>query len=266
MYNDCHVHCTTPVDGGDLLRRMDECEMDKALVCAMQVRTAADFAPSIDAITRTCAADLERLIGFAWVEPTLPEAVDHVRIAVDRGLRGVKMIPDHWYPYEERLFPVYEEIQRARKPILFHSGILFLNMDSSRFCRPVNFEAMLHFPKVKFALAHIGWPWTDECIAVFGRMRAGVHLGEVDECQMYIDITRGTPDDYRVDALRKALNYAGPERLMYGSDSRAHADLAASLKGIDADRRIICGELGYSPEDFRKVAADNLDDFLTPFD
>ena len=82
---------------------------------------------------------------------------------------------NHWYPpYDERIFPVYEKIQQLKVPILFYSGILSGNRDSSRFCRPVNFEVMIDLPKIRFALAHIGWPWTDECIAVAGRFAADV--------------------------------------------------------------------------------------------
>ena len=150
-------------------------------------------------------------------------------------------------------------------PTLFHSGILFGNMDSSRFCRPAFYEVMLRFPKVKFALAHIGWPWTDECIAVGGRMRAAVHY-DGSKSQMYVDITRGTPGSYRVDALSKALEYLGPERLIYGSDDTAPGDLSYSRRSIDTDREIICGNLGRPEEDFVKVARGNLADYLTPFE
>ena len=37
--------------------------------------------------------------------------------------------------------------------------------------------------------------------------------------QMYIDITPGTPRIYRIEALRKAINVLGEDRLIYGSDT-----------------------------------------------
>jgi predicted TIM-barrel fold metal-dependent hydrolase len=187
-------------------------------------------------------------------------------MATDKGLKGIKMIPDHWYPYEERFFPVYEKVQELRRPMLFHSGILFGNMDSSRFCRPVFYEVMLHFPRIKFALAHISWPWTDECIAVAGRMRAAAVRDEQRQMQMYIDTTRGTPAFYRAEALDKALKYLGPERLIYGSDDHAPGELSYSRRSFDADREITCRQLARSEEDFRKITSDNLDAFLTPLE
>jgi predicted TIM-barrel fold metal-dependent hydrolase len=82
------------------------------------------------------------------------------------------MIPDHWYPYDEFMYPIYEKAEKLGVPIIFHSGILFGFKDSSRFCRPVNYEVLLNFPDLKFALAHISWPWVDECIALWGRFRS----------------------------------------------------------------------------------------------
>ena len=266
MYSDCHIHCRADADGDDVLKAMDAQGMEKAVLIAPHMTESNDEAvESIRIISDICAPDPARLIGFAWIEPTLSGAVDHVQMAADKGLPGVKMIPDHWYPYEERFFPVYEKIQELRRPMLFHSGILFGNMDSSRFCRPVFYEAMVHFPKIKFALAHISWPWTDECIAVAGRMRAAVGY-RTEPMQMYIDVTRGTPDFYRLDALDKALKYVGPSRLIYGSDDRAPGDLSRSRQGVEADREIVCRQLARSEDDFRKIASSNMDEFLTPFD
>src|SRR5574340_948191 len=91
----------------------------------------------------------DRVIPFAWIEPTLPRAVEEVeRCIVDYGLRGVKMIPNHWYPTDEAVFPVYARIEELGVPIIFHSGILYGYEDCSRFCRPVLYEALINFPGI----------------------------------------------------------------------------------------------------------------------
>lgn len=270
VFNDCHIHCNADTSGKDILKAMDKVGMEKAVLLSPHWHESNEREiESIDTIARVIAPDPERLIGFAWIEPTLSEAVDHVAYAVnDKKLKGIKMIPDHWYPYEERLFPVYRKIEEFRKPILFHSGILYGNGDSSRFCRPCFYEVMLHFPRVRFALAHISWPWTDECIATFGRMTAAAGWEHRDRVQMYIDITRGTPRYYRTEALTKALLFAGPSRLIYGSDASVPVkdDFKYAREGIDVDRDIIVNDLGYTAEDFDLIARRNLDDFLQPLD
>jgi len=73
------------------------------------------------------------------------------------------------------------------------------------------------FSRVRFSLAHIGWPWVDECIAVFGRFRAAAGY-KTGASQMWIDTCRGTPDAWREEALRKAVPFCGVERLMFGVD------------------------------------------------
>jgi len=177
-----------------------------------------DVRTSIEHIAKVQAADPSRIYGMLWAEPRAPGIVEEIEYAiVDQGLRGVKMIPDHWSPGDELLMPIYEKMEELGKPIMFHSGILYGFGDSSQYCRPVLFETLLHFPKLRFSLAHISWPWVDECIATFGRMRAAGGYGQRTP-QMWIDTCRGTPDAWREEALRKAIPFCGIEYLMFGVD------------------------------------------------
>jgi predicted TIM-barrel fold metal-dependent hydrolase len=214
---------------------------------------------STDFMAKVARADPERIIGFAWIEPRLPIAAEETERAIaDCGLKGVKMIPDHWYPYDEALFPVYEKVQELGVPMLFHSGILFGFKDSSRFCRPVHYEALLHFPGIKFALAHISWPWTDECLATCGRFRAALYRGETTQHQMYIDITPGTPPAWRADALRKALEYPGADYLIYGSDCSNATDPEALRAKLNTDLKLFSEELQLSAATQEKILGRNL--------
>jgi predicted TIM-barrel fold metal-dependent hydrolase len=168
------------------------------------------------------------------------------------------MIPHHWYPYDEPIFPVYAKVQELSVPMIFHSGILFGFMDSSRFCRPVHFEALLHFPGIKFALAHISWPWTDECIATAGRFRAAVRRGESARQQMYIDLTPGTPPAWRADALRKALDYLGDDSLIYGSDCGRPMEAGAYTGVLNRDLKLFSEDLQLSAETQERILSRNL--------
>ena len=56
---------------------------------------------------------------------------------------------------------VYNEIAKHEKPVLFHSGILWDGLNSSSTTSP-RFEALLEVNGLKFALAHVSWPWHDE--------------------------------------------------------------------------------------------------------
>ena len=172
----------------------------------------------IDDIARTVAPDPDRIIGFAWIEPSLPDAVEAVDYALgEKGLKGVKMIPNHWYPADEAPQACYAKINEYGKPMLFHSGILWGTSNTSQYCRPAFYEIMLHYPNIRFALAHMSWPWTDECFAVCGKFRAAGGY-KPENWRSFADMTSGAPRVWKTDAVRKGLYYMGDRQLLYGSD------------------------------------------------
>ncbi|RKY63891.1 MAG: hypothetical protein DRP99_03185 [Candidatus Latescibacterota bacterium] len=266
MHNDCHVHSEGDEKASDILRSMDEGGVERMVLFAPYGDTPERMREATDYVARIRSEAPDRILGFCWIEPRHEGAAEELeRAIVDKKLVGCKMIPNHWYPYEEFIFPVYEKAQELRIPIIFHSGILWGFGDSSRFCRPCFYEVMLHFPKVKFALAHISWPWTDECLATAGHFRAVVG-GDVSRMQMYIDLTPGAPGFYREEALDRALKYLGPNRLIWGSDSRATTVGEYGRELYERERVILKEMLGRSEEDMRKIFSDNLMDFLEPLD
>jgi predicted TIM-barrel fold metal-dependent hydrolase len=279
VINDAHVHFR----GGETAKRtlvaMDSAGIEKIAGISPNPGADADSQreglESMRPILGECNG---RVYGMAYINPILEDAADLVEWAVtDLGFRGIKMAPDHWYPYDDRMLPVYERIEKLGVPILFHSGILWANRDSSRFCQPVNFEVLINYPGIRFSLAHIGWPWTDECIAVGGRFAATVVDPEVglqehaprpsaDEpyaAQMFVDITLGAPRPYRRAAISKALAVLGDYRILYGSDCDKPEDPEVFRFHSDVDRGIFIGELGQSEETLRRIMHDNFEHLFT---
>lgn len=267
MIVDCHVHARGTETAAEILKGMDAAGLDRIILFAPPPGGMPGLAPSrtmrenSDWIGKIASEAPDRIIPFAWIEPNLPGAVEETEYAVQEvGVKGIKMIPNHWYPTDEIVFPVYEKIQELGVPILFHSGILFGHADGSRFCRPAFYEALINFPKIRFALAHIGWPWVDECLAVAGRFRAeSQRTGK--PMQMWIDTTPGTPPIWRPEALQKTLAYLGDERIIWGSD-RTGATVADAAQTLANDRRILHSLLGAPAETERRWFGENIKAFL----
>jgi predicted TIM-barrel fold metal-dependent hydrolase len=281
---DCHVHSRGDESADQVLKAMDGAGVSKAIIMSPYPGERIDHAPTKEGdfsyaevngelqerstrfISKLQAEAPERIVAFAWIEPRLKDAVKNVEDAITRyECRGIKMIPDHWYPYEPRFFALYGKVQELRVPILFHSGILYGFKDSSRFCRPCNYEALVNFPQVKFALAHISWPWTDECIALYGRFQANLDSGyyaddRAKEVQMFMDTTPGTPSFYRREAFRRALSFGAEDALIFGSDSSA-TNLSGAAATAEMDKGIF-RELGYSAETIRKAQSANFERYL----
>src|SRR5215213_2824374 len=60
---------------------------------------------------------------------------------------------------------LWEALAELGMYVAFHCGIFFDGRESS-YCRPSFYEAVHEAPNFKGHLAHVGWPWVDECIAM----------------------------------------------------------------------------------------------------
>jgi predicted TIM-barrel fold metal-dependent hydrolase len=222
MIIDAHLHCSGAERGDDVLRSLDDAGIDVAVLLApflsegFSLDDAASLRRANEHLARLVRGRADRLAGFAVVDPRDPGAPLHLRHAVETlGLVGAKMVPTGWYPYDAEVQPVFAEARRLGIPLLFHSGI-FIDGRSGRFCRPTFFEALREHPGLKVCLAHLGWPWVDEAIAVGLIDRI---LGvPAEQCMFRFDISFGPPPPYRKEALGRALEVLGPELLQFGSD------------------------------------------------
>jgi len=239
---DCHVHMVDQVsDASAIVDAMSRNGVERMLVLSKNERKSLDVTrQNLQHAKDLCDQARDRLTPLAWLEPTINGMGDLARTALcDMGFAGIKIIPDHWFIHEERLEPWWDLMNELSAAILFHTGILYGHEDGSRFCRPVYLEKLLHYPRIRFAMAHISWPWCEECLAVMGRMRAAGN----PQWQSYIDTTPGTPPHIRKAALANAIDFCGPDRVMFGSDAWVPGDLSLQKQHIDTDMRIL-EELG----------------------
>lgn len=258
---DCHCHSRGDEKGDAVLRAMDEAGIERINLFSKypwkEEGWHGPYGPNahadretvracIDHVASVQAADPSRIYGMIWVEPRSPGIVQEIERGIqDKGLRGVKLIPDRWFPYDELMFPIYRKMEELGKPIMFHSGIVYGFADSSRYCMPVGYECLLNFPKLRFSLAHIGWPWVDECLAVYGSFRATAGW-DAGKTQMWIDTCRGTPDAWRTDALGKAVPFVEGDHLMFGIDTEPARLARNASRHILMDTSILKEVIGVS--------------------
>ncbi|HZQ09691.1 MAG TPA: amidohydrolase family protein [Anaerolineae bacterium] len=222
MIIDAHLHCSGRETRADILTALDTASVDIAVLLApfLTPPYTLDDRDLLRAGNRHLGQLVrgasDRLIGFAVVNPRFPDAADDLERAVQEfGLRGLKLVPSGWYPYDDCAHRVYERAAELNLPILFHSGI-FIDGRSGRFCRPVFYEAVRDHPTLRVTLAHLGWPWCDEANAV-GVIDL-INGIAPDDSQFRFDISFGPPPIYRREVLHKALAVLGPELLHFGSD------------------------------------------------
>jgi predicted TIM-barrel fold metal-dependent hydrolase len=254
---DCHVHLAGPVPAAEVVAGMDGNGVDRILVISRYERDSPDRAlehlREAGALLREAP---DRIGGLAWLNPAMPRSGELAeRALADLGFSGIKIIPDHWFAWEDRFAPFWKRLDRLSAGVLFHTGILYAFGDGSRFCRPVFLEKLLHYPRIRFAMAHLSWPWCDECLAVMGRMRAAAEDGKF-AWQSWIDTTPGTPPYIRRQAVRNALDFCGPDRLLFGSDSVLPGSLSHQREVLEADLAMY-REYGLADEQIEGILSGN---------
>jgi uncharacterized protein len=234
---DAHLHCSGRESAQDVLRALDEAGVDIGVLLApfldppYRLRDRDALRAANAHLGRIARAANGRVVGFAVVDPSLPDAADDLERAVhDDGLRGLKLVPSGWYPYDDAAHRVYAKAEELGLPILFHSGI-FIDGRSGRFCRPVFYEAVRDHPRLRVTLAHLGWPWCDEANAV-GLIDL-INGVAPDRCQFRFDVSFGAPPVYRRQVFERALAVLGPGLLQFGSDRFMPCEGAAVRAAID---------------------------------
>ena len=227
MRLDCHVHSSI-ADAGrtDIIENMKAGGFDGGAIFSQSPSRGLHDAPSaeerIDAVLKICDGH-KYLFPFMFIDPTEPDAIEQVELAGKKGIFGFKIICSQHFPCDDRAMPVYRKISELKKPVLFHSGILYDGRNASgNFNRPCNFEGLLSVDGLRFALAHVSWPWTDECIAVYGKFNSAFSRSGKDGAgEMFIDLSPGTPRPYRKAVFDRLLfsGYNIKTNLLYGIDT-----------------------------------------------
>ena len=179
---------------------------------------------------------------FFWIDPTEADAFEQISAAAEAGVWGFKSICNHFYP--EECMKQFSAIAETGLPIHFHSGILFDHYASSKYVHPLAFEPLLEISNIRFALAHLGNPWTDECVLLYAKFQAAMrNVPGVRKFRVFLDLTPGVTRIRRRDALRMLMlsGYANPSKdILWGTDNRINGyNTGKAVFWRDFDRKII---------------------------
>lgn len=268
---DVHLHtdCSNP-DVELLLKRMEEAGVWGGCIFSQRPdydypKTGLDFEGRVTQVLKWTKDYPDRLFPALWIHPYEENAVEKVKIAADRGIAAFKMMCTTYYPGEEQCLEVLRAIAKTGKPVFFHSGILYTASDEveiNKKNRPVNWEALLTVPGLRFSLAHCSWPWYDEMIAFAGRMytnrNAYIPEGEIPP-SMYYDLSPGGTPAYREDLLTKLYDFSpSGAKCMFGSDQWVENYDPEKSKAILARDNKIFDKLGISLEKRNRMFYQNF--------
>jgi uncharacterized protein len=167
-----------------------------------------------------------RFAGLAAVDLDRPmEAVRELRRCVtELGFKGLRVVPWLWRapPTDRRYYPLFAACVDLGVPFFTqvgHTGPL----RPSETGRPIPYldQVALDFPELVIVAGHIGYPWTEEMVAV-ARKHANVH----------IDTSAYTAGRYPPELVRYLKTGGGRRKVMFGSNYPMIAPRHA-LEGLD---------------------------------
>jgi uncharacterized protein len=255
----------------DWRRELDENSLARAALIA-------SIPGDEDSVGAAVAAYPERFWGFFMANPLAsdndqqggPGGIESVQRALAGGrMQGVCLFPAmHRYSLADaRVRPVYEAAAAHSGTIVFvHCGVLTVGVRRKlvlasrfdmRYSNPIDLHAIaLEFPQVNFVIPHFGAGYFREALML------------CDLCpNVYLDTSssnswvRYQPEKLDLkDVFRKALEVAGPERLLFGSDS-SFFPRGWHAKIFQTQVQALC-EIEIAPEHASQILGGNLERLL----
>jgi uncharacterized protein len=159
---------TQPLPVSVTIGFMDEAGVSKSMISAWVA--PRNVMISNDEVAGFVAQAPDRLVGVGSVDITKPmAAVSEIRRCIeDLGFKAIRVLPWLWEvpPTDRRFYPVFTACCEMGVPYctqIGHTGPLM----PSEVGRPIYLDQVaLDFPELVIVGGHIGYPWTDEAIAV----------------------------------------------------------------------------------------------------
>ena len=169
----------------------------------------------------------DRLAGLAAVDLAKPmNAVRELRRCVgELGFIGLRVIPWLWAapPTDRRYYPLYTTCVELSVPFctqVGHTG----PMRPSETGRPIPYidQVALDFPELVIVCGHIGYPWTEEMVAVARKHE-----------NVFIDTSAYTAKRYPPELVSYMQTKSGRSKVLFGTNYPMIFHQQA-LEGIDA--------------------------------
>jgi predicted TIM-barrel fold metal-dependent hydrolase len=230
-----------------MLEKMDQAGVEHAFLIAVKAgsaMTTINRRIPYETVAELCRKYPDRFSGLAGVDPT--EGMHGLR-ELERGVKDFGFVGAHLYPHwlelppdHARYYPIYAKCCELDIPIQMQVGHCLRYSDErplKSVGRPITLDTIAcDFPDLKLVGIHIGWPWTEEMIAVAYKHR-----------NVFIGTDAYAPKHWDSKFVH-FLNTFGQDKVIFGTDFPV-IDIGRARKEFD--------ELDIREGPYRKVLRDN---------
>lgn len=239
-----------------LLRLMDACGIEQAVCFAPFPHQVQGKGIDPNAWLAHEIKGSPRLLGFGTIDPTRADVRDHVIECAELGLRGLKLHPNaqRFDILSPRLFEVYDEAQKRKLFITFHTGVHQARLLETAVLRFD--EIAWKFPQLRFSMEHVGgYHFFNEALAViFNHVPPPWEKGQ---CNVFAGLASVfTPNHNRFwylgdERLKELAAQVGVNQLIFGLDFPYNLENETSM-GLETIRRL------FTPEQQDQILGGNL--------
>jgi predicted TIM-barrel fold metal-dependent hydrolase len=224
----------------DLLRSMDSCGIDKALVFAGKLNDAPN-----EYMLEQIKPHKDRLFGVAACHPAdmdwqaaadqLFELIDNRQVVAVKFYLGY----DHWYPDDRKIRTVLQSLQMQNMPAIFHTGDCLASIQNAKlkYAHPLGIdEVAVDYPDLKIVMAHMAYPWQREAAEVCYKNK-----------NVYADMSGFVYGDFNAKEVRHFHKVVeefttiagGTDKLLFGTDfpisnQKSYIDTVSDMIGMKA--------------------------------
>lgn len=206
----------------------------------------------------------DRFVGFFMFNPAAPDAADRLdRAFIDLRLRCVSLFPAmHRYRVDdERVGRVFDAAAKHRATVFVHCGVLTVGV-RAKLGLPSPFDPRLGDPLAVAAVAG-AYPTVPVIIPHFGAGMFHETLMAADQCKtIHLDTSSSNswmkyyPGLTLESVFRQALAVAGPQRVLFGTDS---SFFPRGWQKVIHDAQVsVLDQIGASEEDKDSILAGNF--------
>jgi len=202
-------------------------ELDKYGVAKASL--IASVPSDADSVIAAVRKHPERFYGYMMVNPTAPDSVEQVKTALASGhMHALCFFPAmHRYSiYDDRATALLELLAAHPRTAAFvHCGVLSVgfrkvlglpSLFDMRYSNPIDLHGVaLRFPTLRFVVPHFGAGYLREALMLCD-LCPNVHL-DTSSSNSWMRYEEAHLD-LRI-VFRRALDVAGPKRLLFGTDS-----------------------------------------------
>ena len=162
-------------------------------------------------ISNYVATRLDRMVGFAGIDPMEDGYLDQIEQLPAMRLSGVVISPSEqaFHPGHSRALKLFDRCQQLGMPVFVHQGTFVVRDSRMEYAMPhLLDEVARNFPRLKILISHCGYPWIDEALVLIGKHQ-----------NIYTELSQVVSRPWQLyNVLLQAHQLGVTDRLLLGSD------------------------------------------------